>query len=114
MQLLSESYAVLIYAAMEASPPDVEVAKTLYGALAGTDTDPQLPWATLCRLLAGKGFGAEAVASVKEGLRAGREMDGDVAEAYLKGLCDTDQLVSMGSILWSEVAVEWNGVEWIQ
>jgi hypothetical protein len=47
----------------------------------------------LCRLLASKGFAADAVSAVKEGLRAGREMDGDVAEAYLKGLCDTEQLV---------------------
>lgn len=162
VQLLSESYAVLIYAAMESNPPDVDVAKTLYGAVSGTDTDPQLPWSTLCRyvlgevwphllsnmllslnggwvrlgcvcltglcpawnsdivawlgspvhlctvlrcvrygyvylllcrLLASKGFAADAVSAVKEGLRAGREMDGDVAEAYLKGLCDTEQLV---------------------
>lgn len=96
VQLLSESYAVLIYAAMETNPPDVNIAKTLYGSLSGTDTDPQLPWSTLCRLLAAKGFGAEAVAAVKEGLRGGLEMDADVAEAYLKGLCDTEQLVSAG------------------
>jgi hypothetical protein len=79
---------------MECNPPDVEIAKTLYSALSGTDTDAQLPWATLCRLLAAKGFAADAVAAVKAGLRVGLEMDGDVAEAYLKGLCDTQQLVS--------------------
>lgn len=58
-------------------------------------TDRQLPWATLARLLAGKGFGAEAVATVREGLREGLVLDADVAAAYLKGLCDTGQLVRM-------------------
>lgn len=62
-------------------------------------TDRQLPWATLARLLAGKGFGAEAVAAVREGLREGLVLDADVAAAYLKGLCDTGQLVSGGCVL---------------
>lgn len=88
---------MLIYAAMEASPPDTAVAQALYASVAGTDTDPQLPWITLCRLLSAKGFAAEAVAAVREGLRAGLEMDGDVAEAYVKALCDTQQLVSVVS-----------------
>lgn len=91
---MPESYAVLIYAAMEASPPDVSVAKTLYSGLSGTDTEPQLPWSTLCRLLSAKGFAADAVTAVREGLRAGLELDADVAEAYLKALCDTQQVVS--------------------
>jgi hypothetical protein len=79
---------------MDATPPDVDVAKTLYGAIAGTGTDPQLPWSTLCRLLAGKGFAADAVPAVREGLRAGLMLDADVAEAYVKGLAETQQLVS--------------------
>lgn len=95
VKLLPESYAVLIYAALESSPPDVAVAKTLYQALSGTDTDPQQPWAVLCRLLAAKGFASDAVAAVREGLRAGRVLDGDVAEAYVKALCDTQELVSL-------------------
>lgn len=97
VQLLPESYAVLIYAAMESSPPDLEMAKTLYTIVLGTETDPQLPWATFCRLLAARGFAADAVATVRDGLKAGRVLDSSVAEAYLKGLCDTQQLVSGGS-----------------
>lgn len=95
IQLLPESYAVLIFAALEATPPDVAMAKALYGGLAGTDTDLQLPWSTLVRLLAAKGCAADAVAAVKEGLRAGLTMDADVAEAYVKALCDSGQSVSV-------------------
>lgn len=37
VQLLPESYAVLIYAAMESvTPPDLEVAKALFSALSST------------------------------------------------------------------------------
>lgn len=94
VQLLPESYAVLIFASMDATPPDVDIAKTLYRAIAGTGTEPQLPWSTLCRLLAGKGFAADTVTIVREGLRAGLMLDADVAEAYVKGLAETQQLVS--------------------
>lgn len=94
IQLLPESYAALIFSHMDLSPPDVAVAKALYGALAGTDTDAQPPWAVLCRLLAAKGFAHDAVAIVQEGLAAGLQLDPDVAEAYVKALCDTQQSVS--------------------
>eukprot|EP00879_Flechtneria_rotunda_P015417 GHRR01016120.1.p1 GENE.GHRR01016120.1~~GHRR01016120.1.p1 ORF type:complete len:216 (+),score=88.11 GHRR01016120.1:1114-1761(+) len=91
VQLLPESYAALIFAHMDKSPPDLTVAKTLYSATAGTDTDPQAPWAVLCRLLAAKGFAQDTVSMVQEGLAAALQMDADVAEAYTKGLCETGQ-----------------------
>ncbi|KAF6261647.1 hypothetical protein COO60DRAFT_743720 [Scenedesmus sp. NREL 46B-D3] len=91
VQLLPESYAALIYSHMELSPPDVALAKALYGALPGTGSELQAPWAVLCRLLAAKGFAADAVAAVREGLEAGLLLDEDVAEAYIMALCDTEQ-----------------------
>jgi hypothetical protein len=94
VQLLPESYAALIYAHMELSPPDVAVAKALYGALPGTGSELQAPWAVLCRLLSAKDFAADAVAAVREGLEAGLLLDADVGEAYIKALCDTEQPVS--------------------
>eukprot|EP00878_Enallax_costatus_P013885 GHUV01014520.1.p1 GENE.GHUV01014520.1~~GHUV01014520.1.p1 ORF type:complete len:322 (+),score=99.18 GHUV01014520.1:398-1363(+) len=94
VQLLPESYAALIFSYMEASPPEVNVAKTLFSAMAGTDTDQQLPWSVLCRLLSAKGFAADTLAVVKDGLSGGLEMDADVAEAYIKALCETQQSVS--------------------
>jgi hypothetical protein len=93
VQLLPESYAALIYAHMELNPPDVAVAQALYGALPGTGTELQAPWAVLCRLLAAKGFAADAVAAVREGLGAGLQLDADVGEAYVKALCETEQAV---------------------
>lgn len=94
VQLLPESYAALIFSYMELNPPDVTVAKTLYSAMAGTDTDQQLPWSVLCRLLSAKDFATDTIAVVREGLVRGLEMDSDVAEAYIKALCSTQQSVS--------------------
>jgi hypothetical protein len=49
VQLLPESYAALILSHMGASPPNAAVAEAVYAATAGTDTNPQIPWAVLCR-----------------------------------------------------------------
>jgi hypothetical protein len=79
---------------MELTPPDVAVAKALYGSLPGTGSELQAPWGVLCRLLSAKGFAADAVTAVREGLEAGLQLDEDVGEAYTKALCDTEQAVS--------------------
>jgi hypothetical protein len=79
---------------MELTPPDVAVTKALYGALPGTGSELQAPWAVLCRLLSAKGFAVDAVAAVREGLEAGLQLDEDIGEAYIKALCDTEQPVS--------------------
>ncbi|KAF8065665.1 pentatricopeptide repeat-containing protein [Scenedesmus sp. PABB004] len=92
VQLLPESYAALIFAHMELSPPEPGVAKSLYAALAGTGAPAQLPWAVLCRLLSAKGFAADAAAAVREGLAGGLALDADVAEAYVKALCDLGEM----------------------
>jgi hypothetical protein len=42
-----------------------------------------------------KGFAADAVAAVREGLEAGLQLDEDVGEAYIKALCDTEQPVPL-------------------
>eukprot|EP00775_Hariotina_reticulata_P005582 gene5582-5820_t len=91
VQLLPESYAALIFSHLDATPPNVGVAEAVYSAMAGTDTDPQIPWAVLCRLLSSKGFATEAVAAVRQGLAAGLSVDADVAEAYVKALCQLQE-----------------------
>lgn len=92
---------------MELNPPDVNVASTLYSAMAGTDADQQLPWSVLCRLLSAKGFAADTVAVVREGLAGGLEMDTDVAEAYIKALCATQQSVRGPSMTFGTLLLAW-------
>jgi hypothetical protein len=113
-QLLPESYAALILAYMQLDPPDADAAAALFTALGGTGVSAQLPWAVLCRMLSSRGFAARAVAVVREGLAAGLSLDADVAEAYVRSLCDMGQSVScLAGCGWLWMAVDGCGWLWM-
>ncbi len=97
MQLLPESYQALIYSALETDPPDSELAFALFDDVKRKALDPTPAWRMLCTRLWARGLREEALGAAQEGRLAGYDMDGEVAEVMMEGLCvDGRDLVGTG------------------
>eukprot|EP00877_Chromochloris_zofingiensis_P008246 jgi/Chrzof1/3675/Cz13g04190.t1 len=91
--LLTESYQALIYAYMNESPPNTQMAREILNTMlsSGVIQDITPAWTTLSRQLHLKGLAEDFVSVMQQGLEAGFKPSGEVAAPYLAALCDLGQ-----------------------
>lgn len=95
--LLTESYQALIYAYMNESPPNTQMAREILNTMlsSGVIQDITPAWTTLSRQLHLKGLAEDFVSVMQQGLEAGFKPSGEVAAPYLAALCDLGQKVGL-------------------
>lgn len=94
IELLVESYTVLIYAFLNADPIDIPTAEAVLQSMRDAGRDATAGWRMLCKQLFQKEYVREAMAAVKQGFDEELEADPDLYASVIFNLCEAGLTVS--------------------